>query len=271
MAFVLYFFVLLVAASSVLFALDWVNAPLRPPVPTERAHVVKSEAQTKAQRDQRIASRIAQQQPPATSGSAPADEARAPEPTAQAKPDSVPAPPPSVTATAPPPGVTAPPPNTRQQAKSAEDAPHAAAEQTQASQSATQAKREPAAAPEPVKQQQAASNSAASNHVSTENSSAGTVRESRKEHAYRSAPRRTATQVDKSRPASSQFERSQAQARLPPGGREQARERVPAWAIRGAEEAEREAAEHAQPRPSYRPFWEPEQGWHFPRPFFGGD
>ncbi len=265
MAFALYFFVLLVAASSVLFALDWVNAPLRPPIPTERAHVVKSEAQTKAQRDQRIASRIAQQKPATTIGSAPPDEARAPEATAQSKPDSLPAPPPSVTA-------PAPPPNTRQQAKSAEDAPHAAAEQTQTSQSATQAKREPAAAPEPVKQQQpAASNSAASNHVSTGNSSAGEARESRKEHAHGIAPRRAATQVDKSRRASSQFERWQAQARVRSGAREQPKERVPAWAIRGAEEAERDAAEDAQPRPSYRPFWEPEQGWHFPRPFFGGD
>ena len=36
MSFLVYFFVLLVAASSVLFGLDWMQAPLQPPPPTER-------------------------------------------------------------------------------------------------------------------------------------------------------------------------------------------------------------------------------------------
>ncbi len=91
MAFIVYFFVLLVAASSVLFALDWVNAPLQLPAPAERTQVANSTKQNKPEP-------FAQQQPPAVTPSARSTQGAnsatqtKPEPVAQQEP---PAPTPS--------------------------------------------------------------------------------------------------------------------------------------------------------------------------------
>jgi hypothetical protein len=268
MAFVLYFFVLLVAASSVLFALDWVNAPLRAPAPTERANVIKSTTQSKAQHDQRIASRMAHQEPAAATGSAPAEETPAAPPAAQTKSEPVAAPEPVVQQQAKPEPVAKPAPVAQQQ-------PEPAAVGKPAPVAQQQPKPEPVTKPAPVTQQHPAAAAA----VRTETPSADTHQEAvkkqdearkkldevRKKQARRDAPRRAAGQQ------AARAARAEWQLRHTPRDGERATERVPSWAIRGAEAAEREAVEDARPPPRYRPFWEPQEGWHFPRPFFGGD
>jgi hypothetical protein len=247
MAFLLYFFVLLVAASSILFALDWVNAPLHAPASTERPQVAASATQTRAKRPEAATRRvrIGQQRPASTNGSTAADETRAVQSAPEAKPETV-----GKRATA-----------ERQQAQPANSVPQQQAE-TMPSATPTNpefptqpkpvAEQQKPAKPEPVAEQQQPTAS----HPTTEHPMVGAAPEQARAQANRTHPRRRSAQTARSA-------RAQVRARTPPGEAEYQREEgVPVWAIRGAEAATREA-DDARMRRSFRPFWEPQEGWHF--------
>jgi hypothetical protein len=256
MAFIVYFFVLLVAASSVLFALDWVNAPVQPPAPAERTQVANSATQTKPEP-------VAQQSPLAATPSAPPRPTQGansamqtkPEPVAQQQPPAAtPSAPPKPTQAANSAMQTKPEPVAQQQPPAA--TPSGPLRPTQAVNSATQSK------PEPVAQQQPppVTPSAPPRPIQAVNAQEQLSETERPRaaaaHAKRKLSRRTSAQSAASARAQS----------LPRADRRET-ESAPSWAIRGAEAARREAEQNphrasVQPGP-FRPFWEREGGWHF--------
>ncbi len=259
MAFMVYFFVLLVAASSVLFALDWVNAPLQLPAPAERTQVANSTTQNKPEP-------FAQQQPPAVTPSAPSRPTQAatsatqskPEPVAQQEPPAAtPSAPSRPTQAATSATQTKPEPVAQQQPPAA--TPSVPPRPTN---SATQTKPEPVAPQEPpaatpsapAEPTQAANSSTAQQQLSDSERTRAAAPEKLKSHAKRKLSRRTSPQSAAS-----------ARAQSLPRAERRDTERAPSWAIRGAEAARREAEQNPQRAPvqPFRPFWENEGGWHF--------
>jgi hypothetical protein len=321
MAFLVYFFVLLMIATSVLFGLDWVNAPLHPPAQQERTAAAQSgidpiarqksppqnppvligrvqpppssppakpetvgqQQPEEAVAQQRPAEPAEQPRPLERSAAAPPEPAQAEQP-AQAKAPAAPAKPEPVAEQRPAPAKPEPlaqqqppvksEPVAQQQSQPAKPEP-VAQHQSPPAKPEPVAQHQPSASPEPVAQQQPSAKSA-----SRESAKAGTAPESQKVETKPTQPPRNTAKAA----ALPRGERTRAAHR---SQGEQANARAPDWAVRGAEDARREAeserraggapawaiegaetARRAQygpppPRPAFQPFWERENGWHF--------
>jgi len=289
MGFLAYFFVLLAIAGSVLFGLDWMNAPLHAPGSREHAHVASTGTRSRSENPAQHRPRAANLGNPIQSApiGAPAPP-MARETIGQESPAATPPVPPQPTTAA---SATQPTTEVAGQQPSPAATPPLPPERPDEIASAPQGK------PEPVAQQR----SPAENLASTETPATSAPTDNRETRAKHKQPGQSSSQPaalarpdSRSREARRETEH-EPRARVPLWairGAEAARReaeqerqgRAPSWAIRGAEAATREAehdrraavpfwairgAETARPeakqdRPArevFRPFWESAQGW----------
>ena len=278
MAFLVYFFVLLAMAGSILFGLDWVNAPLHSPNPHERAQAATSGIRAKAERG-------AQHRAPVANSSASAQRAQIAASVGRRGPAAVPQQQSAAaTSTAPtPPEQTKTAASAAQapQAEQASSAQHPPMVTRPASSAPTQAVASaPQASPEPVTEQQRPAANPGRDKVDVANTKASAAASAAvipKPRPKPDLPHRASSQTAAHTAASARTPRTAhrqtddaAQARAPAWairGAEAARREaeqgrkagVPAWALRGAEAATREAEDDAEPREVFRPFWASEQ------------
>jgi hypothetical protein len=280
MAFLIYFFVLLMIGTSVLFGLDWVNAPLHPPAQQERTQAAGAQKAEHAarQKPQVLIGRVEPRAPAAkleTTGQSAGPEQRAAETVAAARAKPMQAETPL--AQSKPEAVAQQHVRAQKTAKAPEpEKPVVSAQQSKPEPvaSAPQGKPEPVAkaapsTPEPVAQQQPEPKAASSEKIATQ-ATADSSKPEKKRNVARHQP---------AQPAASARSRS---ARRDTRGEPDAR--VPEWALRGAEAAEREpryehrgaapawaiegaprreAEREPEPRPHYLPFWQSASGWPF--------
>jgi len=215
MAFLLYFFVLLAVGTSVLFGLDWANAPLK--APASQTHVAASTARARAERvpPQKPLAAVPIGRPETSEPVAPRPE---PEPVVQQQPPPV---------TNPPPEQTAASPNR----VNVERATVGAAPET--------------SQPEPQR------------HLQRHPASEASARE--RSESRRHAHRRKAKEWAEERVPAWAIRGAEAAQR---DAEDERRSGAPPWAIRGAEAAQRESARGARASAPFVPFWEPNEGWH---------
>ncbi len=240
MAFLVYFFMLLLIAGSVLFGLDWVKAPLHT---QQRTHLAATSEHLGSRKASVASVPIGRTQPPSSM--------------AQSEPEQKPV-------VAQPPRLSTPaaPPEEKQAATAGPPAKPERVIEQQPSSATAAAQSEPTHA--------AAKQPAVPKATANETTGAAPA-ETQKAEAKRKTPEPNASQVaaaPQTRPRAYTAARPhehERTARVPSWAirgaeaaqREQAEERqepAPEWAIRGAEAARREA-EGAQARPAFRPFW----------------
>lgn len=226
MAFLVYFFVLLVMVSGVLFGLDWVKAPLHEPEAQQRTHVAMQASRSKSERPQKppvAYAPIGRTQP---AGSA------EPEPVVQQQPAA------SAPVT-PPDNAPVTPADEKRAATAAPSAPNRAASETTGAAAAAETQR--AGAERKVRERKPSDDTA-----------------SRRDHARVRAARRHREREEAARAPAWAVQGAEAARRE---AEQQRHGRVPAWAIEGAEAARRDA-ENVQAQPVFRPFWTRDEGWH---------
>jgi hypothetical protein len=273
MAFLIYFFVLLMIATSVLFGLDWVNAPLHPPAQQERTQAASTPRNT--------GEHVARQKPPPQTPpvligrTQPLPLATAPKPETvgqQPEAETAQQPPETTAETAPP----APPQPKQAETSPAPSKPEPVAQQKPPAEPVAQSKPEPIpppqpkhaetspaqSKPEPVAQQKPPAEKAAR----SEPAKPAAAPEAKKTEAKRKEPRPAPRPRVARRPAGERVpdwalrgaedaERDADYERRSGG--------APGWAVQGAEAARREAEYGGQRPPGFVPFWERETGWHF--------
>jgi hypothetical protein len=261
MAFLVYFFVLLAIATSVLFGLDWANAPLHPPASQERTQAAATDSRSKAAHQRAAPASAAV--PLGWASPAPAQPRTKAETVGQQAATE-----PSNSASAEQRPVVAAQPSS--QPASPEPAPQAQPQpQPQQPAASVAAAPPPAATPTPAP---------AANDTGSETKPVAATREPEKANAKaepKPEPRRSARRSADRQRTARRDRRDRSAERIPDWAlrgaeaarRDEERERrsgAPAWAYEGAAAARRDAGRNAQARESFRPFWESQGGWHFP-------
>jgi hypothetical protein len=251
-AFLAYFFVLLAIATSVLFGLDWANAPLHPPASQERAQATAPETRSKA----------VQQRTRPPSASVPLGRTQ-PAPEIRAKAETVGQQPPPETSA---PAVKVPSAVKANQTPANPPLPplEPAVAAAPAAAPVAEKKAEPVAQQDPPAASSTSERALAGETQQATKQKADAERDLRRE-AKRKAERRRAARERANRSAEPVPEwalrgADSARREAKQGGRPGA----PAWAYESAEAARREAGRNAQAREPFRPFWESQGGWHFP-------
>ena len=286
MAFLVYFLVLVVMGGSIMFGLDWENAPLHGPAKHEQTTTgmqarsqhrpAVANASAAARRAQIAAAvgtnrpePVTQQQPQAASTAAPQAASTAVPAEQITEQVPTPRPKPELVAQHEPPAAAPPDPPER---------PQAAAAMPAKSEPAAQHAQQELRTGSGASTEHPTAGETAENHKAVENRKTVTKR-SQSHRASAQAPssaqaqprrhedrRQTAREEDQSVPSwairGAEAARSEAGREEHAAGREE-HARAPSWAIRGAQAADREADDDAQPRETYRSSWQSGPGWHF--------